>query len=45
MTAPVVADMLRREMSVDTLTSQLLEALESPEIKMKIREIIEGTQP
>ncbi len=45
MTSLVVADMTRREMSVDTLTSQLLEALESPEIKMKIREIIEGTQP
>lgn len=45
MTSLVVADMTRREMSVDTLTSRLLEVLESPEIRMKVREIIEGTQP
>ncbi|MCK9335899.1 MAG: hypothetical protein M0Q99_11385 [Candidatus Cloacimonetes bacterium] len=44
MTSLVVADMTRREMSGDTLTSRLLEALESPEVRMKIREIIEGTQ-
>ncbi|MCK9314191.1 MAG: hypothetical protein M0P20_09115 [Methanocorpusculum sp.] len=41
MTSLVVRDMTRREMS----TSRLLEALESPEIRMKIQKIIEGTQP
>ena len=41
MTSLVVRDMTRREMS----TSRLLEALESPEIRMKIQKILEGTQP
>ncbi|MCK9314500.1 MAG: hypothetical protein M0P20_10675 [Methanocorpusculum sp.] len=45
MTSLVVRDMTRREMSVDAITSRLLEALESPEIRMKIQKIIEGTQP
>jgi len=43
MTSLVVADMTRREMGGDGMTSRILEALESPEIQMKIREIIEGT--
>ena len=41
MTSLVIRDMTRREMS----TSRLLEALASPEIRMKIQKIIEGTQP
>jgi len=41
MTSLVVRDMTRREMS----PSRLLEALESPEIRMKIQKIIEETQP
>jgi len=45
MTALVVADMARREMGGDDITSRFLVALESPEIKMKIPKIIEGTQP
>ncbi len=45
MTALVVADMARREMGGDDITSRLLEALESPKIQIKIRKIIEGTQP
>lgn len=45
MTSLVVRDMTMREMSVDAITSRLLEALESPEIRMKIQKIIEGTQP
>jgi hypothetical protein len=43
MTSLVVADMTRREMGGDDMTSRILEALESPEIQMKIREIIAGT--
>jgi len=43
MTSLVVADMTRREMGVDDMTSRILEALESPEVLKKIREIIEGT--
>ena len=43
MTSLVVADITRREMGSDDITSRILEVLESPEILTKIREIIEGT--
>ena len=43
MTSLVVADMTRREMGGDDITSRILEALESPEVLKKIQEIIEGT--
>ena len=42
MTSLVVADMTHREMDVDYMRSRILEALESPEILKKIREIIAG---
>ncbi|MDD4200906.1 MAG: hypothetical protein PHS19_05910 [Eubacteriales bacterium] len=43
MTSLVVADMTRREMGGDDITSRVLEVLESPEVLKKIQEIIEGT--
>jgi len=43
MTSLVVADMTRREMGGDDITSRILEVLESPEVLKKIQEIIEGT--
>jgi len=43
MTSLVVADITRRDMGGNDITSRVLEVLESPEVLKKIQEIIEGT--
>ena len=42
MTSLVIADMARREMGADEMTFRILEALEKPEVQMKLREKFVG---
>ena len=42
MTSLVVADVTRREMGVDDMTFRILQALESPEVLMMLREKFVG---
>jgi hypothetical protein len=42
MTSLVVADISRRDMGVNEMTYRILEALEDPEVQMKLREKFAG---
>ena len=42
MTSLVVADISRRDMGVNEMTYRILEALEDPEVQMKLREKFVG---